>query len=109
MTNFRAPAGFSISAAAKAQIGRIKAEYDTLDPGDPATMPGISIGWSVGQSADLHVVVAFWRRSEFTQAAAALVHEIAGVPIVFMVADQYRPLFAGRTLDYSPHRAFFLR
>jgi hypothetical protein len=106
------PANFIFTEAAIAQLAVIRADYDAWFPDDKAEMLAISVGWPVapdGKEGPAQVSPAYWRKSEFSEAARELVQRVSGVDLIFGAPEPYSALFEGMVVDYAPDRAFFLR
>ncbi|MEJ2623688.1 MAG: hypothetical protein P8Z80_03850 [Pseudolabrys sp.] len=104
------PANFTISAEAKRAIKDVRAQYDKQWPDNPAAVA--CIAWGIVKPNDgpqsERVIVGFYQRSMLADVAHGI-QEVSGVPLIFFTTEDYVGNFAGKVLDYSIERGFFLR
>lgn len=104
------PVNFTISDAARQAADKIRAEYDAAMPGDPAAVLCVAWGIVVPHSGPRSegVVVGYYQQSQLADVATAI-QEVSGVSLVFFTTEEHHGKFAGKVLDFSPERRFFLR
>jgi len=104
------PVNFTISDAAKQAADTIRAEYDAAMPGDPAAV--LCVAWGIvvphAGARSEGVVVGYYQQSQLADVAVAI-QEVSGVRLVFFTTEEHHGKFAGKILDFSPERRFFLR
>lgn len=98
---------FTIAAAAKLAIEKLRRDYDAQFL-DPAAV--LWIGWGIADTRPRleNVVIGFYPESMLPEIADGI-QEVSGVKFVFFTTSQYHPRFAGKVLDHSAGRGFFLR
>ena len=104
------PVNFSISGAAKQAAENIRAEYDAASPDDPAAV--LCVGWGIvvpksGAQSE-GVVVGYYQRSMLADISDGI-QEVSGVKLVFFTTQAFHGKFAGKVLDFTKDRGFFLR
>lgn len=104
------PINFTISDAAKTAAEEIRAEYDAAWPDDPAAVLCVAWGVTMPESGPRseNVVVGYYQRSMLTDIGHAI-QEGSGVKLVFFTTEEYHAKFAGKVLDHTAQRGFFLR
>ena len=104
------PANFTIAPGAKEAIVILRRAYDAQFPDDPAAVFYVAWGLYQPQSAPQieNVVVSFYPRSMMDEVAHGI-QEVSGVPLIFFTTAEFHNKFAGKVLDHSRNRGFFLR
>jgi hypothetical protein len=104
------PVNFRISAAAARAMERVRREHDIQFPDDPAAV--LSVGWGtyIAHSAKQFegVVIGVYTRSSFPDVAHG-VQEASGVKFIYFATEDVGRHFAGKILDHTDDRGFFLR
>lgn len=79
-------------------------------PDDPAAVLCVAWGIVVPHAGPRSegVVVGFYQRSMLSEIADGI-QEASGVELVFFTTEEHHGKFAGKILDFSPERRFFLR
>ena len=103
-------ANFTISPAGRAAAERLKHDYDTQFPEDPAAI--LSVAWGIatfesGEQTEI-VVLGFYPRSMLAEVSHGI-QEVSGVKLIFFTTRDYLDKFAGKVLDYAEGRGFFMR
>lgn len=103
-------ANFTISAAGKQGIEKIRASYEANFPDDPPAVACVAWGIVIpneGARSEA-VVVGFYQRSQLPEVEHGI-QIVSGVPLIFFTIDEYHANFAGKVLDHDDERRFFLR
>jgi hypothetical protein len=104
------PVNFTISDQAKRGIEQLRKDYDAACPQDRAAVLAVAWGY---YSADTgcrfeNVVVSFYPQSMLAGVAHGI-QEVSGVKLVFFTTEELHGKFAGKVLDFTAARDFFLR
>jgi hypothetical protein len=102
----------TLTEAAYRQIVFIRDEHLRYFPNDPPETLAIVRGtWisKVDGSRHAQVAAGFYRRSEMNDHLRRNRRYLRGFPCVIPGDPEAKASFAGKTLDYSPERAFFVR
>jgi hypothetical protein len=104
------PVNFTISPAARTAIAQIRRDYDAQFPHDPAAVLSVAWGFYYADTPRQfeNVVIAFYPQSMHAQIAHGI-QEASGLELIFFITEEYHGKFAGKVLDYSEARRFFLR
>jgi hypothetical protein len=104
------PVNLTISAEAKKAAEKVRADYDAAHPTDPAAV--LCVAWGVvipvAGSRSENVVIGYYQKSMLRDVAHGI-QETSGVKLVFFTTNEYHGKFAGKVLDFTVERGFFLR
>ena len=102
----------TLTDAAYRTIVAMHADYLAAFPNDPPDTLAIVRGTFTlkadGRSWP-QVGASFFRRSEMNDHLRRNRRDLRGFPCVILGTPEIKASFAGKTLDYSPERAFFVR
>jgi len=102
-------ANFTISGAAKAEIEQ-RRQYWDAHAASKAKFPAVAWGlyqFNDGREAS-NVFVTFYDESNFEEMVPYL-QNVSGLDLIFFITAEYALKFAGKILDWSEKRDFFLR
>lgn len=111
MTNEDLPAiNFTLSPACAAALRQVREDYDR-EADDPAAALSVSWGFlqpdgSPEPTAE-GVIIGIYTQSMLPQIARGI-RKVAGLDLIFFTIPQHAEKFAGKVLDYSRERGFFL-
>jgi hypothetical protein len=104
------PINFTISSLAKRALEQVRRDYDLRFPQDPAAV--LSVAWGLGVSdtgqRSENVVIGVYPLSMRSHVASGI-QDASGIPMVFFTTEEFHYKFAGKVLDHSGERGFFLR
>ncbi|HVY20466.1 MAG TPA: hypothetical protein VHA70_10365 [Bauldia sp.] len=109
MTDGLLIATFTLSAAAKHGVERVRELYLARFPDNPPAVASVAWGYVEGSDPlSGKVIVGFYQQSQFAEIEHGI-QEVSGVPLIYFTTEQFHPLFDGKVLDYEDGQGFFLR